>query len=332
MNRVLVTGGAGFIGSHVVDALVEMGQEVTVLDDLSGGFRENVHPRAGLVQGSVTDPQLVRSLFQEARFTHVFHLAAYAAEGLSPFIKRFNYQNNLIGSVNLLNAAVNYGTKRLVFTSSVAVYGSQPCPMSEEMIPVPADSYGIAKYAVERELALSYQLFGLEYVIFRPHNVFGERQNLGDRYRNVVGIFMNQIMKGESLTIFGDGEQTRAFTYIGDVAPVIARSAFLPEAQNQVFNIGAGQPLTVNELAEEVAKAMGTTVRCRHVPAREEVQHAYCSHAKIASLLGYCPRTSVAEGLRRMAQWAKAHGARASSAFGEIEILKNLPPVWLENP
>jgi len=330
MNRILVTGGAGFIGSHVVDALIEMGQDVTVLDDLSGGARENLHPRAGFVLGSVTDHQLVRSLFQVAKFSHVFHLAAYAAEGLSSFIKRFNYNNNLIGSVNLLNAAITYGAKRVVFTSSIAVYGSQPCPMTEEMIPMPVDSYGIAKYAVERELAVCQQMFGLEYVIFRPHNVFGERQNLGDRYRNVVGIFMNQLMKGDPLTIFGDGEQTRAFTYVGDVAPVIARSAFVPQARNQIFNIGADQPLTVNHLSQLVAEAMGVPAVVRHVPSREEVHHAYCSHAKIEALLGYAAKTPVSEGLRRMAAWAKAHGARQTASFGEIEILKNLPSVWLE--
>src|ERR1700746_179707 len=159
--------------------------------------------------------------------------------------------------MNLINASVNHNVKTFVFTSSIAVYGAGQSPMSEEMIPVPEDSYGISKLAVEQELRVSHDMFGLEYIIFRPHNVYGERQNIGDRYRNVVGIFMNQLMKGESMTIFGDGEQQRAFTHIDDVAPVIADSVDVPAAHNQVFNVGADIPYTVNHLAEIVAEAMG---------------------------------------------------------------------------
>src|SRR5215216_5366748 len=151
MSRVLVTGGAGFIGSHVADALIRRGHDVTVLDDLSGGFEDNVPAGATFVRGSVADAPLVNRVFAERRFTHVYHLAAYAAEGLSHFIKRFNYTNNVIGSVNLLNASVNTGVKTFVFTSSIAVYGSTPPPTTEEHIPAPEDSYGIAKYAVEME-------------------------------------------------------------------------------------------------------------------------------------------------------------------------------------
>src|SRR3954469_6917312 len=151
MSRVLVTGGAGFIGSHVADALITRGHEVTVLDDLSGGFTSNIPAAAARVEGSVTDHALVDRLFAGPRFEPVYHLAAYAAEGLSHFIKRFNYTNNVIGSVNLLNASVNHGVKTFVFTSSIAVYGRTPPPMREEQTPAPEDSYGIAKYAVELE-------------------------------------------------------------------------------------------------------------------------------------------------------------------------------------
>ena len=191
----LVTGAAGFIGSHVTDALLAMGHAVVALDDLSGGFPENVDARATFVEGSILDVALVDRLFAEHRFDYVFHLAAYAAEGLSHFIKRFNYTNNLIGSVNLINAAINTGTVRtFVFTSSIAVYGRNQVPMHEDLVPAPEDPYGVAKYAVELELRASATMFGLPFVIFRPHNVYGERQNIGDRYRNVVGIFMNQLL------------------------------------------------------------------------------------------------------------------------------------------
>ena len=214
MPRSLVTGGAGFMGSHVVEHLLNAGHDVVVLDDLSGGLLDNIPEGVVFAKGSILDADLIDRLFREHKFTYVYHLAAYAAEGLSHFIKRFNYNNNLIGSVNLINASINHDVKCFVFTSSIAVYGAGQSPMKEEMVPIPEDSYGIAKLAVEQELKVSHEMFGLDYIIFRPHNVYGERQNIGDRYRNVVGIFMNQILRGEPLTIFGDGTQVRAFTQL----------------------------------------------------------------------------------------------------------------------
>src|ERR1700756_3093645 len=193
----LVTGGAGFMGAHVAECLIRDGHRVVVLDDLSGGFVSNLPSGAMFVQGSILNHKLVDQIFAEYTFDYVYHLAAYAAEGLSHFIKRFNYSNNLIGSVNLINASINHNVKCFVFTSSIAVYGAGQSPMTEAMIPVPEDSYGIAKLAVEQELRVSHEMFGLDYVIFRPHNVYGERQNIGDRYRNVVGIFMNQLLQNE---------------------------------------------------------------------------------------------------------------------------------------
>ncbi|MDD5671723.1 MAG: NAD-dependent epimerase/dehydratase family protein, partial [Candidatus Omnitrophica bacterium] len=248
MANILVTGGAGFIGSHVADALLHDGHHVWVLDDLSGGFKQNVPADAKFVKGSILDQALLKRLFTKVEFEYVFHLAAYAAEGLSHFIKRFNYENNLIGSINLINLSVLHKVKGFVFTSSIAVYGKNQLPMREDMKPEPEDSYGIAKLTVEEELKVTKAMFGLPYIIFRPHNVYGERQNIGDKYRNVVGIFMNQLMQNQPMTIFGDGDQKRAFSYIGDVAPVIARSIQNPKAWNQIFNVGADVPFTVNFL------------------------------------------------------------------------------------
>jgi UDP-glucose 4-epimerase len=328
MSRVLVTGGAGFIGSHVAEALIARGHDVTILDDLSGGFRENVPAAATFVSGSVVDHVLVDRLFAEHRFAHVYHLAAYAAEGLSHFIKRFNYTNNVIGSMTLLNAAINNGVQTFVFTSSIAVYGSTSPPMSEDDVPTPEDSYGIAKYAVEMELRACRDLFGLNYVIFRPHNVFGPRQNIGDRYRNVVGIFMNQILQGQPMTIFGDGTQTRAFSYIDDVAPMIADAIDRPQSWNQTFNVGADQPYSLLELAMAVAAAMGVAPRIQHLEPRHEVQHAHSSHEKAHLVFGVRPQTTLEAGLARMAAWVRAHGARTSAPFEGIEITRQLPPAW----
>lgn len=332
MPTCLVTGGAGFIGSHLTDYLIDaLGYDVVVLDDLSGGARENVHPRAEFVEGSIVNHELVDALFRAHPFEYVYHLAAYAAEGLSHFIKRFNYTNNLIGSVNLINAAVNTGTRAFVFTSSIAVYGANQLPLREDLTPLPEDSYGIAKLAVEQELHVSREMFGLDYAIFRPHNVYGERQNIGDKYRNVIGIFMNRLMQDEDLVVFGDGEQRRAFTYVGDIVPAIAECVQTPGALNQIFNVGADEHYSVNQLAALVCDAMGMPGRVRHVEARNEVQLAYADHAKLHRVFPHLPQTDLATGLRRMANWAKSAGSRASQDFQAIEILKNLPPVWLES-
>ena len=329
MADVLVTGGAGFIGSHVADALIARGHDVVVFDDLSGGAEHNIPLGASFVRGSVADPAAVDALFASRPFEYVFHLAAYAAEGLSHFIKRFNYTNNLIGSVNLINASVNTGVKGFVFTSSIAVYGASPqLPMSEETLPHPDDPYGIAKLAVEQELAVSRAMFGLDYVIFRPHNVYGPRQNVADRYRNVIGIFMNQILQGRRMTIFGDGCQTRAFSYVDDVAPVIAGCLDVPGAWNTVFNIGADRPYSLNDLAREVAHAMGVEPAVQHLPARLEAAHAHSSHHRIREVFGTTTETSLSDGLRQMAAWVRSHGPRATPRFDAIEIAKNLPAVW----
>jgi UDP-glucose 4-epimerase len=329
--KILITGGAGFIGSHVADELIKLGHEVVVLDDLSGGFEENINPKAEFVKGSINDHDLINKLFSQHKFDYVFHIAAYAAEGLSHFIKKFNHENNLIGSINLINAAVNHDVKGFVYTSSIAVYGKNQLPMHENMLPQPEDSYGIAKYAVEMELRVTRQLFGLNYIIFRPHNVYGERQHIGDKYRNVLGIFMNQIMQGKSLSIYGDGQQQRAFTYISDVAPIIARSIHEPKAYNQLFNIGSDKPVTVKELAHIVSEAMGVKPDINHLPVRQEVKHAYSDHTRAKDIFGQESFVDIAEGVKKMAEWAKQVGSRETQHFDNIEIQKNLPKVW-HNP
>lgn len=260
----------------------------------------------------------------------MFHLAAYAAEGLSHFIKNFNYTNNLLGSINLINASVNAGSvKCFVFTSSIAVYGHNQLPMNEGMIPQPEDPYGIAKYAVELDLKQTLGMFGMNSIIFRPHNVYGDNQNLGDRYRNVIGIFMNQIMQNEPITIFGDGKQTRAFSYITDVAPIIVSSIEHPEAYNQTFNIGADKSYSVLELANMVSKVMGVEPRISFLKARNEVQDAYSSHEKVRHYFGdLIQNVPLEEGLEKMISWAKIARVRQTKAFSGIEVEKNLPPSW----
>lgn len=328
MSLCLVTGAAGFIGSHVARHCLASGHEVVAFDDLSGGFRRNVPEGAQFVQGSVSSLQDVERLFAMHTFDYVYHLAAYAAEGLSHFIRRFNYTNNVLGSVNLINACVNSGVRCFVFTSSIAVYGAAQSPMEETRTPEPEDPYGIAKYAVELDLVAANKMFGLDFVIFRPHNVYGEGQNIADRYRNVIGIFMNQIMRGEELTIFGDGEQTRAFTHVDDVAPIIARAPETKGAANAIFNVGADEPHSVNHLATVIAECFGAAPRIVRLPARREVVHAFSSHARVREVFGRKTSVPLEEGVARMARWATTWGPQEPSRFGEIEIAKSLPAGW----
>lgn len=328
MPTSLVTGGGGFIGSHVARHCLSLGHQVVVLDDLSGGFRDQMPEGACFVEGSITDVGLLSRLFQQHHFDYVYHLAAYAAEGLSHFIRHYNYTNNVVGSINLINEAVKHEVQCFVFTSSIAVYGAGPLPLTEAMTPKPEDPYGIAKYTVEMDLRAAHEMFGLDSIVFRPHNVYGEHQNIGDRYRNVIGIFMNQIMNGEPLSVFGDGEQTRAFSYIDDVAPHIARSVGVPAALNQTINIGADTPYSVNRLAEVVAGAFGVEPKITHLPARREVVNAYSSHEKARQIFGDHPAVSLEDGIERMAAWARRIGSRESSVFQNIEIERNLPPSW----
>jgi UDP-glucose 4-epimerase len=237
------------------------------------------------IQGSVCDRDLLARLFDQYRFRVAYHLAAYAAEGLSHFIRRFNYDNNVIGSINLINESLRHETECFVFASSIAAYGAIAPPMREDDRPLPEDPYGIAKLAVELDLAAAHKHFGLRYVIFRPHNVYGEYQNLGDPYRNVIGIFMNQIMQNRPMTIFGDGSQRRAFSYVKDITPAIAQSPWIEAAQCQVFNIGSDDPVTVNDLARHIARAMEVP---NHTPELEPIELTNTRLKKIAESISLC--------------------------------------------
>ena len=327
--RALVTGVAGFIGSHVADHCLALGFDVVGVDDLSGGFWRNVPAQVRFVVGDVSDPKVVQSLWtDEGPFDYVYHLAAYAAEGLSHHVRRFNYENNLVSTVNMVNAAVVGRAKHLVFTSSIAVYGAGQLPLREDTVPQPEDPYGIAKYACELDLHAAAQMFDLPYTIFRPHNVYGERQNLSDLYRNVVGIFIAQCRRNEPMSIFGDGLQTRAFTHIDDVAPLVARAPLVAGARNEIFNVGADEPVTVNELAHIVATAAGVEPSVRHLPARHEVVHAYSDHDKARRVFDPPPPVPIRDGLTRMLRWAAGVQPAPAKRFAAIEIPDRLPPTW----
>lgn len=323
----LVTGAAGFIGSHLANELHARGYDVVGLDDLSGGWEDNLNPSIPLVVGDLNTLPLDQ-VWASYKPTRIWHLAAYAAEGLSHWVREHNVRNNWLASTRLISQAVKTGIEHFYFTSSMAVYGSQSPPFVEGMTPRPEDPYGIAKYAVEQDLQTAGKLFGLPYTVFRPHNVYGPGQNVGDPYRNVVGIFMRQALHGEPLRIFGDGLQTRAFSYISDIVGPMIRAGEV-DADGRTFNIGGETPVTILELAGQVS-ALFDGVEIRHVAERYEVKHAWCDHTAAREMLGFRPSVDLAVGLGRMAEWVKTHGVRWSQTPA-LELTVDLPEFWRGN-
>lgn len=324
---VLVTGGAGFIGSHIAKRLIQEGHKVIVIDDLSGGFRQNLPKGCKFIRLDVTSSRLVNWVFHKYRPNIVYHAAAYAAEGLSPFIRNYNYKVNVLGSINVINACINFGVEHLAFLSSIAVYGEQK--MLETVHPKPIDPYGISKYAIELDIQSAHSQFGLNYSIFRPHNVFGENQNIGDDYRNLLGILMRAKLNRQPYRIFGDGSQTRSFTYINDAVLPMTFIPFQKELANQIWNIGTDKSYTVKQIVEMLQTPGENIV---YEPKRHEVHLTKPSHAKLKKAQLYY-ETDIQYGLSRMWDWVKAlpkndPRLKPLKEFKHIEITKQLPPAW----
>jgi len=330
--NVIVTGVAGFIGSHVAEMLVGKGCRVLGIDDLSGGFRENLPTGVDFQRRSVTEP--LDDLFSAFRPEVVYHLAAYAAEGLSHHIPLFNYQNNLVGTANVLAAGYRAGIRHFVFTSSIAAYGHPPdgVAFDERTSCRPCDPYGIAKFACEQHIEAFYGYFGAPtYTIYRPHNVFGPRQNISDPYRNAVGIFMKRALENKPMPIFGDGSQTRSFSYVTSVARCIAEAAFTPEASNAVFNVGGDEVMSVLELAQRVAAIMGVNEKVQFLAPRKEVYHAHCRHERAGEVFpsAFEEKIDIATGLDLMASYVKSHPVPpATECPCPVEIYAELPQGW----
>jgi UDP-glucose 4-epimerase len=332
--RTVVTGSAGFIGSHVSEILHAEGHTVLGIDDLSGGFTENIPKGVSFEQRSVTDE--LDDLFQKFRPDAVFHLAAYAAEGLSHHIPVFNYTNNVVGTANVLSAAFRSGARHFVFTSSIAAYGHPHSeePFDESTPCVPCDPYGAAKLACEHHIRATHAYHGgPAFTIFRPHNVFGPRQNVSDPYRNVVGIYMACALKNVPMPVFGDGSQTRSFSHILSVAHAIASAPFVSEARNKTFNIGGDEPMSVRDLAENIAREFKITPNLKFQPARNEVLHAHCRHelARRVFPQAYARALDIRSGLEEMAAYVRSRPLPPSTECpARIEIKDHLPPSWSE--
>jgi len=303
-KTVLITGVAGLLGSRLADWIINNHPEYKVvgIDDLSGGYKENIHPKVDFWQMNlVTHP--IENCFEVHKPDYVFHFAAYAAEGLSPFIRQYNYENNLVATSRIINQCIKHDVKRLVFTSTLAVYGHGYGGIFEEtQIPKPIDPYGVAKYACEMDIQIAGEQHELDWCIIRPHNVYGVNQNIWDKYRNVLGIWMFQHMDGEPMTIFGDGNQTRAFSYIDDSLEPLWKSAILPEASKQIINLGGIEEYSINHANEILREVIGSGIVI-HKEARHEVKHSIPTYQKSVDILGFEHKTSLKEGLTNM--WEK---------------------------
>jgi|GEM_PF-31809 len=334
-KKVLITGVAGLIGSHFAKYLLDHEYDVIGIDNLSGGYIEFVDKR--LVKENkfykidLLDKEELEKIFKKHRPNYVYHFAAYAAEGLSPFIRNFNYTNNLLCSVNVINNCIDYDVKKIIFTSSMAVYGEGNPPFKEDQAPAPVDPYGIAKYAVEMDLKQAYDQFGLKYTIVRPHNVVGVNQNIWDKYRNVIGIWIRQTLKNEPIQIYGDGTQKRAFS---DIKCYMEPFHKLMEGfDGEIFNLGSDREYDLNTIAEllkKVGKDFGYNPTIKHIESRHEVKNAYCDHDKAKNDLNFKDHTNMEATIHEMFKWATKQPERAVKNM-DYEIHKSMYSFW-KNP
>lgn len=328
-ETVLITGVAGLIGARFADWIIanKTNYDVIGIDDLSGGYMENVNPAVIFYQMDCCSTEL-KGVFEKHKPTYVFHFAAYAAEGLSPFIRTFNYTNNLLSTANIVNCCINNDVKRLIFTSTLAVYGyGQGGVFHEDMARSPIDPYGVAKAACEMDIEIAAEQHGLDYCILRPHNVYGIKQNIWDKYRNVLGIWMYYQLNGQPMTIFGDGSQKRAFSYVDDCLEPIWNSAVLKEASKQIINIGGVKEYSIKESAEILKEVMGTG-EFVFLEKRHEVHTAIPTFEKSIDILHYKHSTDLKEGLEEMWKWAQEQPKRDRFVWGEYEVEKGIYSYW----
>jgi len=327
MKKILVAGGAGFMGSWLVDELIERGHEVISADNLSGGHIANVNKDSTFIKIDLRNTKKVDVITKGVDV--IYHLAAYAAEGQSVFSPIQINDINITPMNNLLVAAVNNDVGRFVFTSSMAVYGDQKPPFDENMRRKPVDPYGCAKAYCEQMLEIFSKTYGFDYAIIRPHNVYGPRQNISDPYRNVLGIWINRIMRGLAPHIYGDGMQERAFSYVEDVIAPLANAGFYEKANCHIINLGSDEVVTVKQACNIVLDAMKSDLKPMYVAERPcEVKQAYCTTKTSSELLDYETKHSLKKGVKKMVKWAKQVGPQEPTYKLPLEITKKAPDVW----
>lgn len=328
-KTVLITGVAGLLGSRLADWIIDNNKNTTVIgiDDLSGGYLSNVNKKVIFYNCDLAEGN-INQIFEDHSPDYVFHFAAYAAEGLSPFIRAFNYRNNLISTSRIVTECIRHDVKRLVFTSSMAVYGhGEGGIFHEDMRRNPIDPYGIAKMSCERDIEVANEQHGLDYCIIRPHNVYGIKQNIWDKYRNVLGIWMFQKLNKMPLSIFGDGKQVRAFSYIDDSLEPLWNAATTPAASKQIINLGGIHEYSILEAAETLIDVMGDG-EIAFFEQRHEVRHAVPTFQKSVDILGFSHKTNLKEGLEQMWEWAQQQPMRERFVWPEYELDKGIYSFW----
>lgn len=329
--KVLITGVAGLLGSRLADWIVENLPSVHIvgIDNLSGGYKENVNDKVEFWETDLvtSKTEVLDYIFEKYKFDYVYHFSAYAAEGLSPFIRSFNYQNNLVATSRVVNQCIKHDVKRLVFTSTMAVYGHGNPPFDESHLPAPVDPYGIAKYACEMDIQVAGEQHDLDWCIIRPHNVYGIKQNIWDRYRNVLGIWMYQHLNNEPMTIFGDGEQRRAFSFVDDCLEPLWKAAVDPRASKQIINLGSSVFYSINEANKVLRDVIGGG-EVSYKEQRHEVKNAHPTWTKSMELLDYEDKTDLKQGLEIMWQWAKQQPKRGRFVWDSYELDKGIYSFW----
>jgi UDP-glucose 4-epimerase len=328
--KILITGVAGLLGSRLADYIIKNYPEVEIvgIDDLSGGYFENINPKVEFWKMNLVNCNLDKC-FNEHKFDYVYHFAAYAAEGLSPFIRSFNYQNNLVATSRIINECIKHDVKRLVFTSTLAVYGhGNGGIFDENQIPKPIDPYGVAKYGCEMDIQIAGEQHGLDWCIIRPHNVYGVKQNIWDKYRNVLGIWMFQYMNNEPMTIFGDGNQTRAFSFIDDSLEPLWKSSQNEKTSKQIINLGGIEEYSINQACEILRSVLPNSGNVIHKESRHEVKNSIPTFQKSIDLLDFEHKTDLKEGLTKMWEWAQKQPKRDRFVWSEYELEKGIYSFW----
>ena len=330
MSKILITGVAGLLGSRLSDWVINnTNYEVVGIDDLSGGFTENINPKVKFYKFNLTNLEKLKEVFKKENIEIIYHFAAYAAEGLSPFIRKFNYENNVIASSNLITCSIEFSIKRFIFASSMAVYGEKyEPPFHEDLLQAPIDPYGIAKYAVEMDLKIASDQHGLNYTIIRPHNFYGINQNIWDKYRNVLGIWMYQILNKESPTIFGDGSQVRAFSYVDDSVIPFWNASQNDNCKDEIINLGGTKEYSISDACNILINVTGQNIKPVFLEPRHESKYAWATWDKSIELLGFEHKVNLEEGVGKMWEWAKKQPNRERYVWPEYELNKGLYEYW----
>jgi UDP-glucose 4-epimerase len=334
-NSIFITGVAGLVGSRFAEWVLQNKPEYKVIgiDNLSGGLRNNIpnHPNFEFYLKDIESNE-IKIIFDKYKPMYVCHYGAWAAECCSSFVRKFNYNNNLIATANIVNNCINYNVKRLLFTSTMAAYGNcggKTPPFHEDDQPTPIDPYGVAKYACEMDIKIAGEQHGLDWCIIRPHNILGKGQVYNDKYRNVLAIWMYQALHEEPLTIFGDGNQKRAFSIIDDMLQPLYNALTSKKASKQIINLGGIKEYTLNEACDMIMDITGWHQKV-YLEPRHEVKYAYPTYQKSIDLLNFKQKTDLKDGLKVMWDWVQTQPKLKRFVWENYEVNKGLYSYWKE--